>query len=50
MQRIKKFLRDESGVETLEYAFVAAAIVVLAAAAYATDLGTAIKTKIEGLL
>ena len=50
MQRIKQFLRDESGVETLEYAFVAAAIVVLAAIAYTTSLGTTIKTYIEGLL
>ena len=47
---IKSFLGDESGVETMEYAFVAAAVVLLAAIAYTAGLGTAINGYVTGLL
>lgn len=50
MKRIKAFLGDESGVETIEYAFVAAAVVLLAAAAYTSGLADAIRGKLEALL
>jgi pilus assembly protein Flp/PilA len=45
---IKKFLRDETGLELSEYA-VAAALVALACVAAFQFLGTAIATKIDGL-
>ena len=47
---ISKFIKNESGVETMEYAFVAAAVVLLAAIAYTAGLGTAINTYVTGLL
>ena len=45
---IKKFLRDETGLELSEYA-VAAALVALAVITAFTTLGTAISSKINGL-
>jgi pilus assembly protein Flp/PilA len=45
---IKKFLRDETGLELSEYA-VAAALVAVAAVAAFRLLGTSISTKISGL-
>ncbi len=45
---IKKFLRDETGLELSEYA-VAAALVAIAVIAAFTTLGGSIKTKIEEL-
>ena len=37
MQRIKNFINDESGMETLEYAVIAGLIAVAAAAIYISD-------------
>jgi pilus assembly protein Flp/PilA len=48
MNRIKNFLNDESGMETLEYAVIAGLIAVAAAAIYASDgaWATAIKDRL----
>jgi pilus assembly protein Flp/PilA len=45
---IKRFLRDETGLELSEYAVAAALVAVAAVIAFRT-LGTAISTKISGL-
>ncbi len=45
---IKRFLRDETGLELSEYA-VAAALVALAVITAFTTLGTSISAKINGL-
>ena len=45
---IKRFLKDEAGLELSEYA-VAAALIALAAVTAFTTLGTTIKTAIENL-
>jgi len=37
MKRIKNFLNDESGMETLEYAVIAGLIALVAVAIYATS-------------
>lgn len=50
MQRIKNFLRDESGAESIEYAIVAGLLAVAAAAAYGTGLVTELTNKVAGLL
>lgn len=49
MKTIKNFLKDESGMETLEYAVIAGLIAVAAAAIYASggQWATAIKTRLE---
>jgi Flp pilus assembly pilin Flp len=48
MNAIKKFWADETGLEMSEYA-VAAAIVIVAAVAVWSQLGSAIAVKIDGL-
>jgi pilus assembly protein Flp/PilA len=45
---IKKFLRDETGLELSEYAVAAALVAVAAVVAFRT-LGSAISTRITGL-
>ena len=45
---LKKFFRDETGLELSEYA-VAAALIALACVTAFTGLGTAIKGAIDGL-
>jgi pilus assembly protein Flp/PilA len=45
---IRKFFRDETGLELSEYA-VAASLVAIAVVAAFTALGTAISTRINGL-
>lgn len=40
---IKKFLKDESGVETLEYAVIGAIVAAVAVAIYGTGWGTFVK-------
>lgn len=40
MQKIKKFLADESGMETLEYAVIAGLIALVAVAVYSSNWGT----------
>jgi len=47
MQRIKNFLNDESGMETLEYALIAGLIAVVAVAVYASGWGTALTTRLN---
>ena len=48
MNKLKIFLKDESGLELSEYA-VAAALIVAGLVAAFTDLGSTIKGKIEAL-
>jgi len=45
MKRIKRFLKDESGMETLEYAVIAGLIAVAAAIIYASGGGWATTIK-----
>lgn len=45
---IKKFLADESGIETMEYAIIAAIVAVVAVAIYGSGWGQAIKNKLVG--
>jgi Flp pilus assembly pilin Flp len=45
---IKKFVKEEEGMETVEYAVVAALVVVVAIAVWSA-LGTAISNKIDEL-
>ena len=40
MQRIKNFINDESGMETLEYAVIAGLIAVVAVLVYGSGWGT----------
>ncbi|NOT59038.1 MAG: Flp family type IVb pilin [Acidobacteria bacterium] len=49
MNTIKKFLKDESGLELSEYA-IAAALVIAAGTLLFTNLGNAIKVKINDLI
>jgi Flp pilus assembly pilin Flp len=44
MNRIKNFLKDESGIETLEYAVIGAIVVVVAVLIYGSGWGQAVKT------
>ena len=46
MKMIKNFLRDESGMETLEYALIAGLIAVVAVAVYASGWGTTLTTRL----
>jgi pilus assembly protein Flp/PilA len=45
---IKKFAKEEEGMETVEYAVVAALVIIVGIAVW-TGLGTAISTKISQL-
>lgn len=49
MNAIKNFIQDESGVTAMEYALIAAAIAVVVSAAF-TNLGTAVKAKINAVI
>ncbi len=46
MQRIKNFINDESGMETLEYAVIAGLIAVVAVAVYTTGWGPALAARL----
>jgi Flp pilus assembly pilin Flp len=46
MQMIKNFLKDESGMETLEYAVIAGLIAAVAVLVYASGWGTTLKTRL----
>jgi Flp pilus assembly pilin Flp len=50
MRKIKNFLRDASGAETVEYAIVVGLVVALTVVAYASDLGTDIQTYLNGII
>ncbi len=44
MNKIKAFLRDESGIETLEYAVIGAIVAAVAVLIYGSGWGQAVKT------
>jgi Flp pilus assembly pilin Flp len=46
MQRIKNFINDESGMETLEYAVIAGLIAAVAVLVYTSNWGTALQTRL----
>jgi Flp pilus assembly pilin Flp len=46
MKSIKNFLRDETGMETLEYALIAGLIAVVALLVYGSGWGTTLKDKL----
>ena len=48
MEQIKYFLKDETGMETVEWAVVAALVILGVALAFQT-LGNTVKTKIQDL-
>ena len=43
---IKNFLNDESGIETMEYAIIAAIVAIVALAVYGTGWGQALHDKL----
>lgn len=43
---IKKFLQDESGIETMEYAIIAAIVAAVAVLIYGSGWGAAVKNKL----
>jgi Flp pilus assembly pilin Flp len=47
MKIIKNFLKDESGMETLEYAVIAGLIAAVAVLVYASGWGTALQTRLQ---
>ena len=49
LNQIKKFMLDESGLETVEWAIVGGLIVLITAAVFG-DIGTAAKAKLDALL
>jgi len=44
MNSIKKFISDESGIETLEYAVIGAIVAAVAVLIYGTGWGQSVKT------
>jgi Flp pilus assembly pilin Flp len=44
MNRIKSFLKDETGIETLEYAVIGAIVAAVAVLIYGSGWGTKVKT------
>ena len=46
MRTIRNFLKDESGMETLEYALIAGLIAAVAIVVYASGWGTALKDRL----
>ena len=47
MEKIKIFLKDESGMETLEYAVIAGLIAAVAIVVYASGWGTALMNRLN---
>lgn len=47
MKMIKNFLKDESGMETLEYAVIAGLIAAVAVLVYASGWGTALSDRLN---
>jgi len=47
MKTIKNFLKDESGIETLEYAIIAAIVAAVAVLVYGAGWGQQIKNKLS---
>ena len=48
MDTIKNFLNDESGIETMEYAIIAAIVAAVAILVYGAGWGQALRTKLLG--
>lgn len=46
MRRIKNFLNDESGMETLEYAVIAGLIALVAVFVYGSNWGDSLRTRL----
>lgn len=46
MKTVKNFLKDESGIETLEYAIIAAIVAAVAVLVYGSGWGGEIKNKL----
>lgn len=46
MNKIKNFFKDESGIETLEYAIIAAIVAAVAVLVYGSGWGQQIKDKL----
>ena len=46
MKAIKEFLNDESGIETMEYAIIAAIVAAVAVLIYGSGWGGAVKNKL----
>lgn len=46
MKMIKNFLKDESGMETLEYAVIAGLVAAAAVLVYASGWGTTLKNRL----
>lgn len=47
MQKIKNFISDESGMETLEYAMIAGLIAAVAVLVYASGWGAVLQTRLQ---
>lgn len=47
MKRIKNFINDESGMETLEYAVIAGLIAAVAVLVYASGWGNALSARLS---
>ena len=47
MNKIKNFFKDESGIETLEYAIIAAIVAAVAVLIYGQDWGQLVKDKLN---
>jgi Flp pilus assembly pilin Flp len=47
MNRIRKFLNDETGMETLEYAVIAGLIAAVAVLVYSSGWGNALTTRLK---
>ena len=47
MNKIKNFIKDESGIETLEYAIIAAIVAAVAVLIYGSGWGQQVKDKLE---
>lgn len=48
MSDLKRFLNDESGIETMEYAIIAAIVAAVAVLIYGSGWGQAVKDKLTG--
>lgn len=48
MNSIKKFLSDETGIETMEYAIIAAIVAAVAILVYGAGWGQALRDKLLG--
>jgi Flp pilus assembly pilin Flp len=46
MNKIRNFLNDETGLETLEYALIAGLVAAVAIVVYATGWGTELSTRL----